>query len=79
MLEISNQAHASVQSPGTEATDEQPSLGDGGTADWFTDARQLTEYFMLARYTQKPITSQEYSLVKQIWERLRKVLRRPGL
>lgn len=45
-------------------------------SEWLSDSRDLTEYFMKARYSPQPVTHQEAGLVKQIWERLRKVLRK---
>ncbi len=44
--------------------------------NWLSETQALTEYFVQARYSTQPVTTQEANLVKQIWEHLRKALRK---
>lgn len=44
--------------------------------DWLSETQALTEYFVQARYSTQSVTTQEANLVKQIWEHLRKALRK---
>lgn len=67
-----NQGEANVAQ--TEELTEASIMAD---SELLHDARELTEYFMQARYSLQPVTRQDASLVKQIWDRLRKALRRP--
>lgn len=77
-LEQKNQSQSisiSENQANVQNQDANLSNQKGFTNDWLADTRDLTEHFMSARFSQRLITAQEASLVKQIWNRLRKVLR----
>ncbi|HSQ27141.1 MAG TPA: DUF4129 domain-containing protein [Anaerolineales bacterium] len=56
--------------------DPDSSLEAAGTQEWLADTQALTEYFMQARYSTQPVSAQDASMVKRIWDRLRKVFRK---
>ena len=56
--------------------DADSSLEAADTQEWLADTQALTEYFMQARYSTQPVSTQDVSVVKRIWDRLRKVFRK---
>ena len=59
--------------------EQERSIQEANSQDWLADTQDLTEYFMQARYSTQPVSTQDVSVVKRIWNRLRKVFRkRPG-
>ena len=44
--------------------------------DYESDLTELTEAFVIARYSPQPVTSDDASLIKHNWRRVRSALRR---